>query len=304
MIYNTVSSKEIVAKVITDLRLGDYDYHISDIREWILEGLESIGAFRQFDIKVTGKEDEPLLAVEGYQAKLPEDLHKPVIIQYSKYQGGPYTTLKWNTNPTSFRNPTNKVTSDTTVTPATADTITLTMSLLDLNYDSALELLNSDHNFNDKIKSLLVAMGDPVDQAMMNGSAYDTSVKYTINSNYIKLNVRDGYIRMVYSAMPLDEDNYPLVPDLQSFRDALYWYVAVKLYYPDWVSGKIRDRVFEHAESKWRFFSQQAYAEGIMPDIAQLESMKDQWLRLIPDITAFDNSFTSLSEPERYNVNT
>ena len=36
-----------------------------------------------------------------------------------------------------------------------------------------------------------------------------------------------------------DDDGYPLVPDLMSYIEAAYWYVTMKLKYPDWLYGKI-----------------------------------------------------------------
>lgn len=298
MIYNLVSSKEIVSKVITDLRLQEEDYNVTDMIEYIGEALESIGAFRQFNVKVTGKENEPLMSVSNFQAKLPEDLVKPVFIQYSKTVNGPFIPIKWNTNPIMFRGEetntynTDEVEGDNYV-------IYFTMDLLSITYQDAVTLLNTDPIFAAKINAIITAE-ECWKGVVSEEDPEALTIKYTINNSYIKLNTATGFIRMAYLARPLDEDNYPMIPDLQSFRDALYWYVVMKIYYPKWALGRIRDRVYDHAESKWRFFSKQSYAEGMMPDLGQLEAMKDQWNKLFPELYEFDAGFAHLSERQKF----
>ena len=295
MIYKQISSKEIIAKVISDLRLQESDHRISDMVEWIGEALDTIGANRQYNIKVAGLEDIPLLQVSNYQVRLPKDLIRPLFIQYSSSENGPFIALKWNSSSLAFRADDTLFAGGTSNVYGNNDIVYFTMDLLNLDYETALSTLNSDPVFKSKISGIMNSDSGSTTSYNDNGSQ---SIKYTINNNYIKLNVKEGYIRLVYSAMPLDIDGYPLVPDESSFRDALYWYIVTHLYYPDWVLGTIRDRVFEHAESKWRFYAKQAYAVSLLPDIAQLESIKNQWLKLMPDLFAYDINFSQDSEQE------
>jgi hypothetical protein len=48
-----ISSKTVLAKVISDLDLKEEEIKISDISEWIAEGLLKIGAIQQYEHKVT-----------------------------------------------------------------------------------------------------------------------------------------------------------------------------------------------------------------------------------------------------------
>jgi hypothetical protein len=294
MIYKSVSSKQIIAKVITDLRLQEEDHRISDMVEWVGEALDTIGAIRQFNIKVTGKEGEPLLVVKDFQTQLPNNIIKPLFIQYSNRVNGPFVPIKWNTNPISFRG--KETTTTTTVnTAGNVDITYFTMDLMGISYEDAFALLAEDSSFKARVNSIITSENILLSR-VVDSNYFSTSIKYTINSNYIKLNVKEGYIRLVYSCYPIDEDGYLLVPDDSSYRDAIYWYIVSKLYYPDWVNGTIRDKVYEHAESKWRFFAKQAYAVALMPDLGQLESMKDQWNKLFPELYEFDGNFSQLSE--------
>jgi hypothetical protein len=47
-----ISSKTVLAKVIADLDLKEDQIKISDIREWICEGMLKIGAIQQYEHKV------------------------------------------------------------------------------------------------------------------------------------------------------------------------------------------------------------------------------------------------------------
>ena len=76
MIYNYITSKSIISKVLTDLDLQKETHRISDMIEWVGEAVEKIGGFPYYNIKVTGKDNVPLLTVANYQSKLPDDLHK------------------------------------------------------------------------------------------------------------------------------------------------------------------------------------------------------------------------------------
>ena len=47
-----VSSKAVIAKVIADLDLKEDEIKITDVREWIGEAMEKIGAIQQLEHKV------------------------------------------------------------------------------------------------------------------------------------------------------------------------------------------------------------------------------------------------------------
>lgn len=44
MINKLVSSKAVIAKVIADLNLDESELRISDVRQWIADAMEEIGA--------------------------------------------------------------------------------------------------------------------------------------------------------------------------------------------------------------------------------------------------------------------
>jgi len=66
--------------------------------------------------------------------------------------------------------------------------------------------------------------------------------KYFIKPGWIVTNKSKGYIKLVYKAIATDERGYPLIPDLTSYQEAIYWYVVMKLSFPKWLNGKLGGR--------------------------------------------------------------
>jgi hypothetical protein len=95
-----------------------------------------------------------------------------------------------------------------------------------------------------------------------------------------------------------------MIPDDASFLEAIYWYIVMKLYYPQWVAGQIRDAVYYDARRSWNYYCKQAYGQGLMPNTDQLESIKNSWVRLVPEIKEHMSGFSALGQEQRkYNYN-
>ena len=48
-------------------------------------------------------------------------------------------------------------------------------------------------------------------------TGYNVDLSYVVTPGYIKLNKQTGYLTIAYTAIPMDEDGYPLVPDDMSY---------------------------------------------------------------------------------------
>jgi len=299
MIYNLTSIRRVIAKVLTDRDAKEGDHRISDMVEWAGEALEKIGAFPYFVDKVAGKEGEPLLELVNYQAKLPAGFHRLIQVGYGLEESGPFYPMRYATG--SFEGmrglTSDEETSDldNIAAIADADVVSLAMTLYDLSYVDALNLINSEPAKRQLLASLL----------LQNNRATEGTTSSTVDFVYvitpggwIKTNQETGYLMVAYQAIPLDTDGYPLVPDDQSFLEALYWYINVKVMYPDWVAGRIRDAVYYDARRSWNYYCKQAYGNAMMPAADQLESFKNSWLRLVPEIRQHKDFFSTLGEEQ------
>ena len=127
---------------------------------------------------------------------------------------------------------------------------------------------------------------------------FSLDYSYIIVGGYVKTNIKDGYLLISYQAIPTDTDKYPMIPDDESFFEAIYWYINMKLTYPEWKNGHVRDAVYYDAKSSWNYYRKQAYGNAMMPNPDQLESIKNTWIRLIPEINAHDTFYSTLGEQE------
>lgn len=261
MIYNTISVKQIIAKVLTDNNLHEENHRIADMLEWAGEALEKIGAFPQLEQKVAGKGGEPLLEIQDYQASLPYGLYSIIQAVYTpnNTSQGPYYPMRYSSG--SFD----------------------AVPKLTLFYEGDPEDPNDDTTLE-------------VDEYFKTNLSLDFI--YVIADGWIKTNQRDGYIMLAYTSIPMDEEGYPKVPDLMSYSEAIYWYITMKLNYPRWANGELRDGIFFEMKRSWNYYRKQAYAEALMPEGDQLESVKNTWNMLIPELNAENTFFSTVGEEQ------
>jgi hypothetical protein len=297
MIYKLTSVKRVIAKVFTDLDLKEGDHRVSDMIEWAGEAVKKIGAFPALSTNITGKGGKPLLEIVDYQAKLPCDITTINQVAFAASETGPFYPMTYASGSFDARIP-NIDNQDDSVPPADLLIADLAISLYGDTYAQALERINTYPNIREQLVALLhnsqaapavgrdtVSLSDPY--------------TYVISGNYIKTNIKSGYLMISYQAVPVDSEGYPMIPDDESFEEAIYWYINMKLTYPEWKMGRIRDAVYYDAKSSWNFYRKQAYAVALMPNVDQLESIKNAWLRLVPEIDEHSTFFSHLNDKQR-----
>jgi len=92
----------------------------------------------------------------------------------------------------------------------------------------------------------------------MFGENLGEDLQYFIKPGWIVTNQRHGFIKLAYKAIATDERGYPLIPDLSSYQEAIYWYVVMKLTFPKWLGGKLSGGNSKYA---------QKYAAQIFKDV-------------------------------------
>jgi hypothetical protein len=105
-----------------------------------------------------------------------------------------------------------------------------------------------------------------------------------------------GYVRLSYDAIPLDTDGYPMVPDMISYIEAIYWYIVMKLKYPEYLSGKMQRQIYYDIRNSWNFYCKQAYGESLMPNQDEMENIKDEWNKLMPEMNSNIDFYSSVGK--------
>jgi hypothetical protein len=124
-------------------------------------------------------------------------------------------------------------------------------------------------------------------------------VKYIVKPGFIVVNMLHGYIKLSYDALACDDNGYPMIPDLVSYMEAIYWYIVMKLKYPEYMSGKMRESIYYDIRRSWNFYCKQAYGDIMMPTVDDMESIKNTWMKIIPENNSH-GSFFELLANEQY----
>jgi hypothetical protein len=129
-----------------------------------------------------------------------------------------------------------------------------------------------------------------------------TDYNFYISDGCLNTSLESGDLCIVYQAIPVDEDGFPLVPDNVYFDKALKAYVTYMLDKIQFRRGLIPEVVFRMSEKDWYFYVNSARGSAYMPDAAQMDRLQKVWVRLIPKPHEFSNNFRNLENHERRNL--
>lgn len=301
-----ISSASVVAKVIADLDLREDEIRITDIREWIMESILKIGAIQQFEHKVE------ILPIECHQVSLPCDLYKLDQVAYSYCCNGGWLPMRKATSSFGVSHD-NQCCSKACMLIQDAAMFPLVKNMFKLTNDrEALDKLNEDNNLRETLSALINQNTVPTANGRYlgnrighkDGTMYSYDLQYMTKPGYIMTNVPRGYIKVSYYAIYTDEDSMPMIPDLESYKEAIYWYVTMKLMYPKKLKGQISQGDYYDIRNSYNFYRKQAYAEAMMPTVDDLASVQNSWLKLYPEIDAHDTFYSTVGERQDiYNQN-
>lgn len=123
--------------------------------------------------------------------------------------------------------------------------------------------------------------------------------QYTTNDNYIFVNFSEGHLIMSYTSYPTDSEGRPLIPDHASYREAMKAYVMERLGYRLYLQSKIGHQHYELLQQERAFYMQSARNMALTPDRDQMESIKNLWVRLLPNHSAHSSGMSNLGQGER-----
>ena len=116
---------------------------------------------------------------------------------------------------------------------------------------------------------------------------------YSTNGDYLLFSEETGTALISYTGIALDTEGYPLVPDNQYYKEALFWYCFKHILMLGYVSPSGMNYLF--AESRWQFYCTGARNKANYPSIGEYEQFKNTWVSLVPNINVykerFDNSY-------------
>lgn len=300
-----ISAKTVIAKIIADLQLSESEIRISDIKEYILEGMLKIGAIQQYEHKVA------VLPVNCHQASLPCDLYKLGQVAFSFQCNGGWLPMRKATS--SFGVYHDTCTGKPCMLIPDAGLIPLVKNMFNLVSDrDALDKLNSDANMRNTLSALVnqYTVTSPANRyvngkyAHIDTTMYSCDLQYMTKPGYIMTNIPEGFVKIEYYAIFTDEEGMPMIPDMESYKEALLWYVTLKLMYPKKLKGQISQQDYLEMKTSWNYYCKQAYGEAMAPGPDEMESIKNNWHKLYPEFDDHDTFFSTTGDEQLiYNQN-
>ena len=297
MIYKYTKCESVIAKIMADLDASEVRQRTSDIKEWIFEAIDKIGAPMQYITKQSGVDGVPIFELHENRIPLPSDLVHLDGVAFSATLTGQYVPCSTQTG--TFKSPLKG--NHNKIRIINEDALE---NLAAEKPDSLPEL--QQHKFptiQPQINIDGITKGSKL--VVNRDTLYDTKPEYFIKPGWMVFNHSHGFIKLVYKAIPTDERGYPLIPDLSSYQEAIYWYVTMKLNFPKFIKGQLGGKlksanitIYNYMQNQWNFYRKQAYAEAMMPTADDMQNIKNDWNKLIPDWDGDDTFFKNIGQEQ------
>lgn len=263
MIYKTISSKAVIAKVFRDLK-PTTDTWVADAVEWIGEALEFIGYIAGLERQA--KE----LTISNHRALLPCELVDIIQVEYNG------SALPFGFDTTAYDLPN----APRTTNPQPYNTTEVVTSAV----------------FKTEANEHPMGSNTFKQQKEIKAASYGGGDYYVINPDYIQTSFENGTVKVHYSAYPICEDGFPKVPDNIYYKQALEWYIIRQM-----IMGGYTHPIFNYAvaDQKWGHYCVAAQNDAAYPSIDKIESLKNMWVRMVPNINAHSDFFIGNNTQER-----
>lgn len=112
----------------------------------------------------------------------------------------------------------------------------------------------------------------------------------------------DGIIAVSYLGYPLDEEGCALIPDNEELKEALLHYLLYRYWMVKYnMKEEGSESRMQHYLQMWNTMSKKAAGNLNLPDVNQLENIKNNWNRLVPRTNQFQSLFLRLGNRENIN---
>ncbi len=130
---------------------------------------------------------------------------------------------------------------------------------------------------------------------------------FYVNNDYLISNINnheneEASICIVYLGIPVNDEGIPMIPDSVDYFKAIAAYITYMLTYADWRRAKCTDKVFEYSEREWLWYCGAAKGAANMPNVQQLEILKNVIKRLFPITNDYKRNFNNFNKEEKFNI--
>lgn len=125
---------------------------------------------------------------------------------------------------------------------------------------------------------------------------------YILKDNYIETSEDSATLEMAYRAFKVDDNGFPMIPDVERVREAVRTFITYKIDHRLWRKGKIPDKVYSKSEQEWLWYIGSAKNALRIMSPERREIWTRHWTRLLPVLTSHDYSYAYLGNREDLNI--
>ena len=278
----STSVKEIIARVIRNAGYKVPSMYLDDMLEWIPEAMDQLETKHTLITKSTPNEGETgAIVTKNHVAKLPCGLVEILAVE-SEYG----TRLYTGSDITDITNQSTRYHNDTdNARNFSRDT--------DFQVDPTLHnsLLGSELE-NTPAPSVPFKGEDIVPDEGEQLEDY-----YKIQFDTIQTSRESMFVKIHYLSLPVDNEGYPLVPNNENYKTALYWYVMKQL-----IGAGYEHKVFnyQYCDDQFEKFASRALGEIKMPNEDRIAKLHRSFSsRLIPPYHYYEDFSIGQEQTQR-----
>lgn len=199
MIYKSCSIEQVIARILRNTRLSDVSF-IQDMNEWIPEAMGLMKTHHQLSPAFQD------VVVDFHKAKLPCGLISLIGVEYEGKRLPTSSTGKHYT--------TGSITS-------TSEKVIPTF------ISGTIAEPNIISGENSLLWKPTIVSEEDMTQAC--SCSLDQQNWYQIELDWLNTSIQSGIVRLYFYMYPTDENGFPLIPDQEDYKQAIYYYVKAMM---------------------------------------------------------------------------
>lgn len=108
----------------------------------------------------------------------------------------------------------------------------------------------------------------------------------------------EGTVEVAYTAIPVDEDGFPMLIDNEVYLNALELYIKKEIFTMKFDQGKIAAGILQNTKQEYAWAVGQLQSEMTIPSYSEMQSITNLYNTLIPRMNEFYYGFKTLGNKE------
>lgn len=125
---------------------------------------------------------------------------------------------------------------------------------------------------------------------------------FKVQGNILYVTFKEGNVTISYNAIPIDEEEYPMLPDNSIFLKTLELYIKKEQFTILFDTGKISMQSLQNCQQEYAFKAGQCTNEFTIPSLSEMESLTNMMSRLLIRDNDFRNGFRNLGTKQRLKI--